>query len=599
MEEKIKALKEKLQCMATRDLLGMIGVHFVTFSNGVDDFAEQSDIFNKTKLISPQKQYTYLAGLFMSTDDKSEGAIIDDVRKYDDLENDVQEITLEYVKNFMNIDIESDSLDRDIAKRNLVSMEAFTSYFDTGILRYPEQTIDLIRKLYSSFDSELENLTGLVTEDYIAFYQLVCDTFSDMMSSSQKATDNIKNFLDSFNPYGADVEKAYQYLMEFANGQASTDLQNAMDNLNTIKASLIVDSFGNEKGKILLDVFGLYRESRDFTYYNGRNPFAEHPLCWLDEGETLFIVHPQFLLNAIFNYITDVLEKPQNKFADKYKKVKAEIVENQFLSYFKDIFGEDAKYHTSVCEERGTKEHDILIEFNNYVLIAEVKASKVREPLFNPEKAYKRVRDHFNSDTGIGGAYEQAIILKKFIKNKKDAVLYENKNVKFVIENVSEKKILPMVLTLNQFGSLAVNTTLLLEKDENQPYPWVCNWHDFENIIEILRYLNKTPQNFVDYIIWRMENHQNILSSDELDVIEGYFLDTQLRKNIKMRAAFFPPNGPSLIDKIYFEKQVISYKQPAIKPVAYKHKKIGRNDPCPCESGKKFKKCCSGKGIYD
>ncbi len=28
-------------------------------------------------------------------------------------------------------------------------------------------------------------------------------------------------------------------------------------------------------------------------------------------------------------------------------------------------------------------------------------------------------------------------------------------------------------------------------------------------------------------------------------------------------------------------------------------KKPGRNDPCPCGSGKKFKKCCMGKGIYD
>ncbi len=28
-------------------------------------------------------------------------------------------------------------------------------------------------------------------------------------------------------------------------------------------------------------------------------------------------------------------------------------------------------------------------------------------------------------------------------------------------------------------------------------------------------------------------------------------------------------------------------------------KKIGRNDSCPCNSGKKFKKCCMGKGIYD
>ncbi|KAF0194894.1 MAG: SEC-C motif domain protein [Bacillota bacterium] len=22
------------------------------------------------------------------------------------------------------------------------------------------------------------------------------------------------------------------------------------------------------------------------------------------------------------------------------------------------------------------------------------------------------------------------------------------------------------------------------------------------------------------------------------------------------------------------------------------HRKVGRNDPCPCESGKKYKKCC-------
>lgn len=26
-------------------------------------------------------------------------------------------------------------------------------------------------------------------------------------------------------------------------------------------------------------------------------------------------------------------------------------------------------------------------------------------------------------------------------------------------------------------------------------------------------------------------------------------------------------------------------------------KKAGRNDPCPCGSGKKFKKCCEGKPL--
>jgi len=36
------------------------------------------------------------------------------------------------------------------------------------------------------------------------------------------------------------------------------------------------------------------------------------------------------------------------------------------------------------------------------------------------------------------------------------------------------------------------------------------------------------------------------------------------------------------------------------KPISKSKKsKIGRNDPCPCGSGKKFKKCCMEKGIYD
>ena len=30
-----------------------------------------------------------------------------------------------------------------------------------------------------------------------------------------------------------------------------------------------------------------------------------------------------------------------------------------------------------------------------------------------------------------------------------------------------------------------------------------------------------------------------------------------------------------------------------------KERKVGRNDPCPCGSGKKFKKCCYGKNIFN
>jgi uncharacterized protein YecA (UPF0149 family) len=34
--------------------------------------------------------------------------------------------------------------------------------------------------------------------------------------------------------------------------------------------------------------------------------------------------------------------------------------------------------------------------------------------------------------------------------------------------------------------------------------------------------------------------------------------------------------------------------KPPVQPVIRDTPKVGRNDPCPCGSGKKFKKCCGG-----
>ena len=31
------------------------------------------------------------------------------------------------------------------------------------------------------------------------------------------------------------------------------------------------------------------------------------------------------------------------------------------------------------------------------------------------------------------------------------------------------------------------------------------------------------------------------------------------------------------------------------EPVSNPFRNVGRNDPCPCGSGKKFKRCCLGK----
>lgn len=40
-------------------------------------------------------------------------------------------------------------------------------------------------------------------------------------------------------------------------------------------------------------------------------------------------------------------------------------------------------------------------------------------------------------------------------------------------------------------------------------------------------------------------------------------------------------------------------RQRRTKPIVRDYNKIGRNDPCPCGSGKKYKKCCLESGKYE
>lgn len=81
---------------------------------------------------------------------------------------------------------------------------------------------------------------------------------------------------------------------------------------------------------------------------------------------------------------------------------------------------------------------------------------------------------------------------------------------------------------------------------------------------------------------------------------------TQFLKNVGIDPETFTPEtiqklmqfadkikDPSKIDSQTIQqiKQLLNIKLPSKKRVI-DNQKIGRNDPCPCNSGKKWKKCC-------
>ena len=56
----------------------------------------------------------------------------------------------------------------------------------------------------------------------------------------------------------------------------------------------------------------------------------------------------------------------------------------------------------------------------------------------------------------------------------------------------------------------------------------------------------------------------------------------------------YSPKEPNLTDMRDVFKEIIS-EDDAEKDFPIKKTKIGRNEPCPCGSGKKYKKCCLKK----
>ena len=53
-----------------------------------------------------------------------------------------------------------------------------------------------------------------------------------------------------------------------------------------------------------------------------------------------------------------------------------------------------------------------------------------------------------------------------------------------------------------------------------------------------------------------------------------------------------PKNRPSAAERVLSGG---GYAESAAEPVVSSSGRVGRNDPCPCGSGKKYKKCCGGR----
>ncbi len=101
-----------------------------------------------------------------------------------------------------------------------------------------------------------------------------------------------------------------------------------------------------------------------------------------------------------------------------------------------------------------------------------------------------------------------------------------------------------------------------------------------------------TMVGFLDGINDSLKEANPIETMEEDTVVSLAFDKEKLYKNMVMAKADWLYELPQWKD-IYSEEELKRlYKEQKESTTIRKGKKVGRNDPCPCGSGKKYKKCC-------
>ncbi|MBQ3791853.1 MAG: SEC-C domain-containing protein, partial [Clostridia bacterium] len=120
---------------------------------------------------------------------------------------------------------------------------------------------------------------------------------------------------------------------------------------------------------------------------------------------------------------------------------------------------------------------------------------------------------------------------------------------------------------------------LLRNVDRN----WMEHLEDMDHLMEsvgLQAYANRKP---ID--------EYRIVGADLFDAMVNEIRDSTARMMLSVMPREKAMQREQVVNRISLGSSG-GDKSEAKKPVVNKTKKVGRNDPCPCGSGKKYKNCC-------
>ena len=484
---------------------------------------------SRVKLNSPARQSLYLLGVMSSQ------SICNTEELSDEKLNKIYSLLNDIYGKYLSVyfpdkkDLEQ-GIDNSWLKTRHASMPAFLGYFfESKKIATDELRKDLL-KTYEQFEDIISAHFGLSHKDMIEITDRIGNILQNRIDYIYKILGDVDAKRLEFA--NSDVNEYHENLkaLQESCGPLMSEFMRLSEELCIFKFNEIegVDPAKLEKFK---QHFVLKKGSaNDIKYITDENSLETNPIITVDE-ENYAICSVNFMLLAVQNKIDQYFK--ESKFNDRFRKARDIKLEQDAKEVFSELLPENSIVLESVFENnKSSNEHDLVIITDRTILIVEAKAAPRREPLRDPSRAFIRIKDDFKKKSGIQSGCDQALNLKTLIEKNEITTLYDKKgNVLHTISKQDFDEIYCICVTKDDFGLLATDLTILLEKPDGVKYPWVINIDDLRFLISCLKYIGKDWLYFIDYLSQRVNLMGKIIAADELE-IAGAFLKYNGFENI-------------------------------------------------------------------
>ncbi|MCH8876679.1 MAG: hypothetical protein IIA89_07620 [Chloroflexi bacterium] len=509
--------------------------------------------------MSPLRQVFFLLGLMLTspepTNPKDFGT-----EGYEESVAILNRLNSAYAEMYWPEQGELSEMPKEWRHQREVSMGAFLHYFNVLIIASVEQLRDRIQKYLVPFDTEIKSLTGLKASEVLDVanwisqkLQEAADELGKLRPTMQAEYKARLELLKEADREGWDIDRLRSESLSGDWGSSASKIMSIIDGQMKFDPDDLQAEFGKRIAKSYLSLFASKRgEVAELTYPTEQNPAERKPLFHLVDGR-VGCPSANMLYIAANNVLEDLIRTSTHDQA--FLRNRDRVLEEHVSYEFARVFKEAELFLENVYETpKNAFEHDLVILWRGHLLVIEAKASPPIEPFRDPERAFVRIRDSFRSETGIQGAFNQAIRLHHELEEGISIQLYDSRGRQVAsIEASKVAEVIPICVTRDDFGALAVDLTFLLEKEASDPFPWAVNVNDLAYLIDAWEYFDWGPDELVDYLLERNNLHGLVLSSDELEIagfhVEHGGLETLLQQSGKR--TLLSVNYSDVFDRVY------------------------------------------------